>query len=239
MKSLEDARGRTLLAALDSIAVAKVATLVLLGDIFDFCLGSNRYFRRKFAPVGERLTRIATTGTRVIFFEGNHEFDLAGFGWDGVEFVGGGDLQLDIGNGERALLAHGDMIYSSNVYKSFRWLVKSRPVKKAASTLPGNWVESFALKNSDASRAYDRFREIDHGAILGAARTWLAGRGCQHGIFGHFHVPYAEPHGHGTIMSLDCWDKPNLLVQRPEGFARIFLDGDSRLEPLQPLVKLP
>src|SRR4051812_31574635 len=48
LRSLDDARGKLLLATIDRLAPT-VRTLVLNGDVFDFCYGGGRYFRAKYA----------------------------------------------------------------------------------------------------------------------------------------------------------------------------------------------
>jgi len=235
LKRPDDERGMLLQQVLEGVAVTRPECFVLLGDIFDFCLGSNLYFQTKFASLGAALSRLAKTGTRVIFFEGNHEFDVHRFGWDGVEFVREGSLVLPLGSGASILLAHGDLIYSSQVYRSFRRMVKSKLVRGIASSLPGSWVEAFALKNSEASRAYDTYRDINHAAILAAARRWLEAHQCDMGIFGHFHVPYAEGVDGSTagILSLNSWDEPNLLLRKGDEFSRVFLSPQARPELLR------
>ena len=61
--------------------------IFLVGDIFDFCYGAHPYFQKKFSKLGEALTNLANQGTKVLFFQGNHEFCLAHLNWPKVEFV--------------------------------------------------------------------------------------------------------------------------------------------------------
>lgn len=225
--SCEDPRGSRLLQVLDSLIHADLKNLVLLGDIFDFCLGSSPYFRRKFAPIGERLERMAKKGVKIYFFEGNHEFNLEQIGWKGVEIVSEGNLTIEVDH-RKIHLAHGDLIYSTWHYRWFRAFVKSWPVTTAASLLPGQWMDRFATKSAQISRAQDRYRSIRHQSILKSAGHWLRQSAADHGIFGHFHVPYAEksPEHQGLLLGLDSWDIPNALVMQNHRFQRIFFLRD-------------
>jgi len=225
--SCEDPRGSRLLQVLDHLIHAEVKNLVLLGDIFDFCLGSSPYFRRKFAPIGERLERMSKKGVKIYFFEGNHEFNLGQIGWKGVEIISDGNLTIEVDH-RKIHLAHGDLIYSTWHYRWFRTVVKSWLVTTAASLLPGQWMDRFATRSAQISRAQDRYRTIRHHAILETARLWLGRSAADFGIFGHFHVPYAEKtvDPKGLLLGLDSWDIPNALVLHKHRFQRIFFMPD-------------
>lgn len=219
--SCEDERGKRLLQILDQLSESQVQTLILLGDIFDFCLGSSTYFQNKFAAIGDRLEKLAQQGVNVIFFEGNHEFKLQEIGWRGVQFIAEGDFILNV-NRLKIKFAHGDLIYSTWHYRWFRAFVKSTLVTKVASLLPGRWMDQFATKSAQISRAQDQYRRIHHQLILESANRWLTEGSATHGIFGHFHVPYAEKaaNNRGMLLGLDSWDIPNLLMLKEGTFWR-------------------
>ncbi len=225
---VDDDRGRRLCAAIDHMCQTELDYFILLGDIFDFCLGSHPYYQKKYAALGEALTRLAASGTRVIFLEGNHEFRLADFPWPGVEFVEDLTHYVTLRSGAVLQLGHGDMIYSHQRYKNFRRLVKSRWFTQLASYLPGRWMDYLATRSAAVSRSQDQYRTIRHDRILTAANDWLeAGEG-DYGIFGHFHVPYAEARRDGLrggVLSSDCWDEPSFLVFKDGRFFRSLLTG--------------
>lgn len=236
----EDVRGQSLLALVNRLETLDLDYFVLLGDIFDFGLGSSNFYRKKFAPIGEALAKLARSGTEVIFFEGNHEFNLKRFGWKDVRIIESGDYILELNDGTKIKFAHGDMIYPSKVYAAFRQVVKSAPVKEIASLIPGMLLDRLTLKSAEISRAQDDMRTMDHAGLIQTANAWLDKDHCHHGIFGHFHVPYAEPrmNASGTILSLDCWDKPNFLMYKEGEFCRGFLEENNqlRLEAAQPIL---
>jgi UDP-2,3-diacylglucosamine hydrolase len=246
----EDERARILLALLATIETSSVDTFCMLGDIFDFCLGSHTYFQKKYAPIGDALERVAASGTRVIYLEGNHEFRLNDLPWRGIEFVAGGTKIIPLANGQSVQAAHGDMIYSHRRYKAFRYAVKSRFVTGVATLFPGSFLDRLTSKTSEVSRSADAYRPIYHEKILDAVDSWMESRvgqaeeGSHYGIFGHFHVPYAEPRRdlkEGAVLSVDSWDKPNALIFAREGICRLWLpDANAeswRVEPVTPLVR--
>ncbi len=243
-----DDRAKKLLKFLSRIEAGRVDTLVLLGDIFDFCLGSHRYFQSKFASIGLALERVAARGTRVIFLEGNHEFRLKDLPWKGIEIVTGGTCLIPLKNGQSVQAAHGDMIYSHRRYKAFRWLVKSSFVTAVARLFPGRFLDHLTRKTSEVSRSADEYRPIYHEKILAAVDAWMETPDsvAEYGVFGHFHVPYAEPRRdgkEGAVFSVDCWDKPNALVFQREGIFRCWFEGadkgqqGGRWEAVAPLVR--
>ncbi|MES2743821.1 MAG: metallophosphoesterase [Bdellovibrionota bacterium] len=245
-----DERALTLLALLSEIEKSSVDTFCMLGDIFDFCLGSHPYFQKKFAPIGAALERVAASGTRVIYLEGNHEFRLKDLPWRGVEVIPNGTTLIPLGNGQIVQAAHGDMIYSHRRYKTFRYAVKSRFVTGVATLFPGTFLDRLTSKTSEVSRSADAYRPIYHEKILHAVDDWMEKKKdkiegeTHYGIFGHFHVPYAEPRRdlkEGAVLSVDSWDKPNALVFLRDGISRIWLEGVEkekwRYESVTPLVR--
>ena len=223
---VDDERGRLLCHAIDKMCHHELDYFILLGDIFDFCLGSHVYYKRKYAKLGEALSRLARSGTRVLYMEGNHEFRLADFAWPGVEFVEKLTHQVQLRSGPVLQLGHGDMIYSHNRYKNFRRLVKSKWFTQLATYLPGRFMDYLATRSAAVSRSHDQYRTIDHGRILNAAYDWLEDGCGDYGVFGHFHVPYAEARRDGRpggVLSSDCWDQPSFLIFQQGRFFRSWL----------------
>lgn len=224
LRSLDDERGTLLMDALARLGEG-VEYLILNGDIFDFCYGGGAYFRRKFAPLGAALDRIAEHGTKVVFVEGNHEYFMERIGWQGVEIVTGDRYVATLSSGRRIAIGHGDLMIHEPLYLAFRAVVRSRLSDLGAGVVPGAWLDAYALKHAKLSRSRDKYRTLDHGKILAAFDRWLGTVGADHGVMGHFHVPYAErrPAADGLLVSVDSWDRPNLLVFDDDAFRRIFL----------------
>jgi UDP-2,3-diacylglucosamine hydrolase len=226
--SVSDARGQLLLNLIENVRQWKLEYFLLCGDIFDFCQGTNPYFQKKFQNLGVALELLATGGTKVIFVEGNHEFDLAGLPWKGVEFLTEIDRVIEFKSGLRMALTHGDQIYNNLSYRKFRALVKSSFVRWVARWIvPPRLLDWYTSRHSHISRAADKYRHLDHVALVSAMRNWLADKDALHGVFGHFHVPYFEPRNDATtgfIASCESWEIPNALILCQEKFSRLFWD---------------
>ncbi len=234
MLTADDSKGKKLLAAIALMEQSNVEYFVLLGDIFEFCLGHHPYFQERFAAIGQALERLVQSGTKVIYIEGNHEFRIDGFNWKGVEFVTEGNAHhIILQSGVSFQLAHGDLIYSHNRYRMFRKFVKSRFVTAIVRWIPGGLMNRLATGSAQISRAQDVHRTVDHNAILTAANQWLATGQGQYGLFGHFHIPYAEPRSDGKqggLFSVKCWDEPNFLIFKDQNFYRWQIDSSMTLE---------
>jgi UDP-2,3-diacylglucosamine hydrolase len=227
LNHVDDERSRRLIEMLEGVSRSEVEYLVLMGDIFDFCLGSHPYFQKKFAAIGQVLEKVAASGTRVIYLEGNHEFKLASLPWKDIQVISEGTHVIRLKSGETVQMAHGDLIYSHNTYKRFRRFVKSPFVTGIARLLPGAWMDKLATTSSEVSRSQDQYRLIQHDRILGAVDAWLEHGSADYGIFGHFHVPYAEPRRDGKaggVFSVESWDHPNVLGFKDGRFFRYFFE---------------
>ena len=240
LRQADDPRSRQLLRLIESLRSPEVRHFVLLGDIFDFCLGSSNYFKSKFKWLGDALSALAARGTQVWFFEGNHEFNMEKIGWQGVQIISEPYRVISLKSGKRVALSHGDLMYSSWDYRVFRALVKSGTAKQAARFIPGKLIELYAFGHATVSRGRDEYRKLDHAALLTSAEKWIRQAACDVGIFGHFHVPYAETAttgGPGTvrIYSMDCWDKPNVLLCDGDRFERGFFREDGKFERIEPV----
>lgn len=221
----EEHRARLLVDLIDRIDGA-TAYFVLNGDVFDFYFGAGAYFRRKYAAIGAALERLSARGTRVLFIEGNHEFHMHEAGWQQVEIVTTRDLVLPLPSGTRVKITHGDLLSDDPLYRMFRALIKSQAVRAGAKLLPGAWLDAYAMRHASISRSRDKYRTLDHQKILANFSQWLVtAPTADHGIIGHFHVPYAEPHPHGGLMvSVASWDQPSVLVFRDRRFWRAHLN---------------
>jgi UDP-2,3-diacylglucosamine hydrolase len=229
IRHVSDAHYDVLLRALESIrerAKQKKQTLLLLGDVFDFYLGRGAFFRKKFAGFGDEIKKLRDSGVDVLFVEGNHEFAMADSDW-GFTKTGDKDLLIDVDGKKTIAVCHGDLLGAPSKYRWFRKLIKSKIIIFIASLVPGKFLDWYALGQASYSRSFDAYRSLDHGRIIGAAKTWLDTCGATHGVFGHFHVPYAEDYKQSNtprIFSLDSWQKPNMLIFSDDNIFRRFWD---------------
>jgi UDP-2,3-diacylglucosamine hydrolase len=239
LRTLDDPRGSLLVDTLERLADG-VEFVVLNGDIFDFCFGDGDYFREKFRPLGDLLKRTQERGIQVVFIEGNHEFHLDRIGWSGPTIVQGDHHIVRLKTGERIKIGHGDLMLREPAYEIFRATLKSSLVRRVSACVPGSWLDGYALRHASFSRSRDAYRKIDHTRILVAAEQWLSDGAYDHGIFGHFHVPYCErrPNSQGMLVSVESWDRPNLLTYADGSFSRVYLDQPGALFEPSPALSL-
>ncbi len=243
LRGCEEDKTVLFLSSLQKIIDSRPEYFILTGDIFDFCFGSSRYFQKKYHAIGERLTQLSDAGTKVLFVQGNHEFSIEDIGWRGVEFVTDFERKITLKDGSSFVLTHGDRLLSPWHYHLYLAITRSTLFKLGGLMVPQAFLDRFALSMAAKSRAMDDTRTLDHDRLLEAANDWIDRSGCQHGIFGHFHVPFGEARKgqEGKILSVSSWDKPNFLAyHEKEGFYRLFptLNNEWEKCPLKPLKNL-
>jgi UDP-2,3-diacylglucosamine hydrolase len=81
--------------------------VIVLGDLFDFYHGYDRYIYPWYRSAADSLKILAERGKRVIFLEGNHEFRMGAYfeAYTGAECTR--EISLDI-DGRKVFVAHGD-----------------------------------------------------------------------------------------------------------------------------------
>lgn len=219
----DDRRFSLLMQVLACIDKSSVEFLVLNGDIFDFFYAGSKFFREQYAPLLTLLTKLSADGVKVIFTEGNHEIGLRRAPITGVWCTDAKDLQIQLSTGEKVAISHGDLLKHDPGYFALRKFLKSGWLFWLGKLIPGRWLNWFALNWATVSRSQDQYRSIDHQMILASAKKWIERSGALHGVFGHFHIPYEEKwESVGKVVSVNSWDKPNILEYQNGVFSRRF-----------------
>jgi UDP-2,3-diacylglucosamine hydrolase len=228
LRHADDQRSKILLGLITHLC-QPTEYFVLNGDIFDFCFGDSEYFRKKFQALGQALAGAVSRGVKVIFIEGNHEFHMEELGWDHIEIIKTHSRVINLKSGTNIKVGHGDLITDDPAYRAFRGFVKSGFTRAIAKRLPGKWLDGYALKHASVSRAQDKYRKLDHQRILTGFDRFLSDGDFEHGIIGHYHVPYAEPrkNGKGMMLSVESWDTPNALIYEKGNFFRLLFTDAS------------
>ncbi len=227
----DDERGQIFQDLLSDLAKSyQLEYLVLLGDIFDFYFGRGPYFARKFAAIKNKVEEIAKKGTRVIYVQGNHEFALTYAKWQGVEITAAKTSVLELKNGKKLALIHGDKLDESLSYRVYQKIVNSQPFSLFVSLLPSFIIDKLCLWVSSLSRHRNTYRKLPHRKILGRASLWQQSTNCKWAVMGHFHVPYnfLGPKKSSQLICLDSWDKPNALFLADE-FYRVYFKGKDKI----------
>ena len=203
----DEANYRTLLAFLAE-QEGRTDLLVLLGDICEFLVGYPRNVFPPYVPLMAALDRLQRSGTQLIYVEGNHDFHLEpGFRnrFPCQVLPDGGTIEVD---GERILLAHGDLGDSANHgYRLMRGVLRSPLVRLLIRLLPvaatwwigERWSRSSRCRRNDESR-HRPARDI----LITFARTRLR-QGHRAIVTGHFHQPFHEHLAEGELIALGDW----------------------------------
>ena len=226
LTEVHDSRGQMLSDLINRLDPDQVEYFVLLGDIFDFCFGASTYFKQKFKPIGDELTQLARKGVRVVFLQGNHEFSLDELAWEGVDFVLSRDYQLKLADDLSISFTHGDRLGAPWHYKLYLAITRSYWFRCAGLLCPQSLLDKLCLKISIGSREKSSRSKIPHKTILKNMEQWLSKLGTEHGIVGHFHIPYqANQPKKGKLLGLCSWDQPNALGFDGKNFYRYYFKG--------------
>jgi UDP-2,3-diacylglucosamine hydrolase len=109
--------------------------LVLLGDLFDWWVGSAQARRPFEADVIARLARVAASGVRLAFVAGNRDFAFEGA--PGLAMERWPDAAKARWGSRTALLTHGDLLCTADTgYLALRSVLRSPPFAAGRKALP-------------------------------------------------------------------------------------------------------
>lgn len=164
--------------------------LIVLGDLFEYWIGRGQAN----SPGGTRclgaLSALAGSGTRILVVPGNRDFLLGsndarrgGFTLLPDGFIGVGQ------DGARTLVLHGDELCTRDTsYQRLRRVVRSRPVRWLARTLPSAASGAIAKRLREAStRAVAKKPEASKRPQWDEAQRRSAGARARTLLTGHVH----------------------------------------------------
>jgi len=202
-------RFATFLAA---TAAARVATLFILGDLFEYWIGDDDLADPFNARVCKLLRDLADHGTRLFFIAGNRDFLI------GKTFAAAAGIHLldettRVGVGGTAtLLMHGDTVCTDDLpYQEFRQMVRTREWQTSFLSRPltERRAEVESLRRRSAEAMQGKTAAI-MDANAAAIRTTLTTHDCTRLIHGHTHRPGREdialPDGTAERWILSDWD---------------------------------
>jgi UDP-2,3-diacylglucosamine hydrolase len=166
----------------------KTATLILLGDVFDYWVGrkqARQAFARRFL---ERFAALAAAGTRLAFVAGNRDFQFDGA--DGLAIDVWPDVVRTTWGARRVALTHGDLLCTADArYQGMRRVLRSAPVRATFSGLPLAASTFLARGLRDLSeREVRRKPYASMGIDYAVARRWLDDLRCDVLVAGHVHT---------------------------------------------------
>jgi UDP-2,3-diacylglucosamine hydrolase len=228
LENMQERNGQILLRFLHSLTEEeKAPDLYLLGDIFDLWLSGHGVFIKKFEPLFEPLRILKSKGSRLVYFEGNHDLHLHPF-WEkelGFELYDSAQYHR-IGNFD-VRLEHGDQMNPDDLaYKRWRSFARNPVIEAFAHILPGKFWNQLGEKMSQKSRQRSRtYRKEYEDKIRDMIRSHAA-RAYQERPFdmivsGHMHVKLDETisiEGRGyRNINLGSWIEGNPQALCVEG----------------------
>lgn len=207
IQSEENDIGKKFLGFLSFVAEAKADLLLLGGDIFDLLVGSFEFWDVEFRATKECLHRIHASGCRIVWIQGNHDFQIEGLArrWP-VEIV---DQEFDftVPDERRIHLTHGDLINQDDqAYLKWRSITRSLALKAFLNACPAIFarvvLKPLGQKISQSSRKRHPF-DADLPEIKALFRQYAEakwGTGV-FGVFaGHSHVPDLHTNSEGKFL---------------------------------------
>ncbi|MFQ5441438.1 MAG: UDP-2,3-diacylglucosamine diphosphatase [Thermodesulfobacteriota bacterium] len=222
LKGPDDPNQKTLARFLDGLK--GVDTLVILGDLFDFWTGYNKFLYEKYQLVLDAMKSLRGRGTRIIYLEGNHDFTMGTFF---VDTLGAGVYQdthtLRVGE-TNILLAHGDMVDMTTGYRLWRGFIRSPLFRLILKIAPPWFVWRVAMHLSGKSRNYSVKGKFIDRRLRRFARERISS-GADVVILGHSHV--AGVHEEEVNGKKGVYANPGSWL---DGSYLVYNDGEFRVE---------
>jgi UDP-2,3-diacylglucosamine hydrolase len=198
IRFLEELRGNT-------------ETLYIMGDFFEFWIGYPETPFTHYLPLLELLHKLHKSGTKIIYFEGNHDFHMGAFFTDTLEAkIFPGPATLDIA-GKRSYLCHGDQANPADIpYKLLRLVFHSSFTRWLSNVLPP-WVAcAIAERMGRKGREYLHLKGENPAfrKILEKHAADQFSKGYEMVISGHFHIPFTKAFPgkpEKRLVSLGAW----------------------------------
>ena len=184
--------------------------VILLGDIFDFWVGHNKYFVEKFNPIINQFSKMVNRGIKFYYVEGNHDFNLQKFFHEKLGFkVLADELNLTL-YGKKIRVEHGDLMDSSVFYLAWRRFVRSCLIKFVMVSLPAKCVDMigcYLSKRSKSKNPVVNRKKLDI-KINNFAKKRLKLDAFDVFIFGHIHLmkDFILPGTNLRVINIGSWN---------------------------------
>lgn len=184
-----------------------IRNLVILGDLFEFWIGTGDGIPSRYRPVVSLLEELHRQGVQLTYVEGNHDFHLGPVfrhRLDGTILPDGGGIELD---GLRIHLAHGDLVNQHDIaYRRWRRLVRSRVIRHLAAFVPTqlSWAVARSLSRLSHRQRQNR-PPFDASQLLTDYARQKLNEGYDLVVTGHYHQPLLRDLDGGRLVALGDW----------------------------------
>lgn len=177
------------LSALSEAAGRGLRTIVLLGDIFHYFIGDEKFETPLVRKVLGAWHELAASGVSLRYVEGNRDFFLAGTRW-AAPFAAYGEADgLEVGK-VRFGFVHGDQVNTRDLpYRFWRRLSKNPVSRASLALIPGPLARAIVAEmEKRLYRTNFRHKTQLPGAELLAEGRRARSAGYDRLLVGHFHV---------------------------------------------------
>jgi UDP-2,3-diacylglucosamine hydrolase len=180
--------------------------LVLLGDLFQVWVGSDKYETDDVRAVQAALIDLRNQGVQLDYVEGNRDFFIGEGPYRSLFDTFSTEVSFDIA-GRSYLAVHGDGLNDRDrQYLFWRWLSKSMLSRFIMLNLPAGLAQrAVGVTESQLGKTNFQHRmKVPEDAIRQYA-TRRFKEGFDVLLLGHFHEPQRWREGEGEIQLLDAW----------------------------------
>jgi UDP-2,3-diacylglucosamine hydrolase len=183
-------------------------TLYIMGDLFEFWIGYRENPFNHYQPILDALKSLVAGGTRLVYFEGNHDFHLGPFFESDLKAeIHRGPAILDM-EGRRVCCCHGDEINRRDYsYRLLRAIFHSEGTRLMSRIFPPAVAIAIAehLGNASKKRHPVRRQKGDYLKLFQEYARQRFADGCDLVVSGHFHTPYEATESGKTMVCLGDW----------------------------------
>jgi len=195
VKSPHDEADKLLMEFLSHPLVQDSEYIVLLGDIFDLMCGPHDEYLKLYPHFFSKLTELHSNGSKIFFFEGNHDVHLEKLFkkvWKNNEVVITQDPFVETIDGKKYYFSHGDEHEIENLsYHRYIKFIRSAPLRFLANYLmPYSVLNFFGERASKMSRKKG-FQKFDVEGVRAKFRSGVITNnreGYDFILGGHSHV---------------------------------------------------
>lgn len=221
--------GDDFLSALDEVVARGFRTVVLLGDIFHYFIGSPKLETPLIRRVVSAWDDLAARGVELRYIEGNRDFFLRGTRWARAFAAYGDSDGLQVGPRSFAFV-HGDRINTRDLpYRFWRRLSKNPVSRAALGLIPGPLARAIVVKTeARLYRTNFRHKRVlpDRELVREARRARAAGY--DELLVGHFHVERLYEEEGGLARILPAWLEERRHAEiGPDGVLRLVEEPSS------------
>ncbi len=186
-----------------------VTHLYILGDLFDFWFEYRTVVPGTAPGVISALYRLVSSGVRVVYLAGNHDYWAGPYLRDGIGIELHPDGLAVEHQGLRIYLHHGDGLYpDDHGYRLLKKVLRNRFIISLFRLIHPDFASRIARVTSSTSRKYlappPGRDEIYANLFRTIADARLAG-GFEAAVYGHSHVALAEKREKGMLILLGDW----------------------------------